>query len=129
MNKQEIFDAVVRHFKTQVEPSLEYDAHIGLSRCKYRSIDGKKCAAGIFIPDDQYSPTMEGKAFTFVAQRHSLPAFLVDEKDFVERLQLIHDSTRTGARNEGSTLLATGVAKELRHLAASYGLSDREVDW
>lgn len=55
MNKQEIFETVVRHLHQQGEPAV-----IGEGNCRYRADDGKSCAVGCLIPDDCYDPQMEG---------------------------------------------------------------------
>lgn len=54
MNKQEIFDRVVLHAATQRKKSISDE---GI--CQYRDNNGCRCFAGIFIPDDKYSPEFE----------------------------------------------------------------------
>ena len=34
----------------------------GARTCRYRTKDGRKCAFGLLIPDEKYSPNMEGQA-------------------------------------------------------------------
>lgn len=55
MNKQEIFDTVVRHLHAQGKPALN-DAN-----CRYRSDAGLSCAVGCLIPDEFYDPQMENQ--------------------------------------------------------------------
>lgn len=57
MNNQEIFDTVAHHLLTQGEQSLGGT----VDGCAYRGDDGRKCAVGCLIPDELYSPHMEGK--------------------------------------------------------------------
>lgn len=58
VRQQEIFDKVARHLFTQGKPSvLEYE--IGDTRCRYRGEDGTKCAIGILIKDEFYTPEIE----------------------------------------------------------------------
>lgn len=64
MNKQRVFDHVVKHLLAQGVKSGDD------SMCLYRSVvDGKdcKCAIGWLIPDDKYDPAFEGKAIAMVA--------------------------------------------------------------
>lgn len=88
MDKQEIFDTVVKALKKQGKPSV---SHRG--ECVYRGPDGTKCAAGHLLPDECYTPTMEGASWNVLVYHHGdkLPKFLVDEADLIRRLQSIHD--------------------------------------
>jgi hypothetical protein len=52
---QDIFDQAVDHLRTQNSIAMEGDM------CMYRTPDGKKCAAGAFISDEEYERSMEGK--------------------------------------------------------------------
>ncbi len=54
MTAQEIFDTVVAHLRKQGRKS--YDGRI----CLYRGPNGTKCAAGCLIPDELYTPGIEG---------------------------------------------------------------------
>lgn len=38
--------------------------------CAYRSPEGRKCAAGLFIPDELYNADMEGKPIGYVTAEH-----------------------------------------------------------
>jgi hypothetical protein len=54
---REIFDIAKAHLLTQKARSIsEEDAC-----CQYRGPNGLKCAVGCFIPDDKYTPLIEGK--------------------------------------------------------------------
>lgn len=55
MNKQEIFDKVVRHLYAQGKPAMNG------ANCRYRSNDGLSCAVGCLIPDSCYDPGMENQ--------------------------------------------------------------------
>lgn len=58
LNIQEVFDAVVKHARKQKKRSVKLaDNQI---QCMYRSDDGYKCFAGIFIDDNDYKPELEG---------------------------------------------------------------------
>lgn len=98
MEKQEIFDKVATHLLTQNKR-----AHDG-SSCVYRAPDGCKCAAGILVSDEDYSPSMEGipwpesekdiEAFKKIAggrRMVGLVAEKIGNPKLVLRLQDIHD--------------------------------------
>lgn len=53
MNNQEAFDIIVKHLRTQNAQSMINGV------CKYRDLEGKKCAVGCLIPDDMYDLQME----------------------------------------------------------------------
>jgi hypothetical protein len=88
MTQQEIFDIVARHLLTQ-----NAKAHRG-DKCVYRAEDGKKCAIGCLIPDDVYSPDMEGQSILSLLESDvwtkKLP-FSLDDAEFLGYLQAIHD--------------------------------------
>lgn len=80
-------------YKTDSDPfALE-------ARCAYRGENGMKCAIGYIIPDDKYSPEIEG----FTAQDPPVIECLndfVDEEDysrisFLMSLQTQHDSANS----------------------------------
>lgn len=54
MTKQEVFDKVATHLLTQKKRSYDNGA------CVYRAKDGSMCAAGCLIPDEEYTPDLEG---------------------------------------------------------------------
>ena len=58
MTKQEVFDKVATHLLTQNKRSLEDTS------CVYRAKDGSMCAAGCLIPDEEYTPALEGWQIT-----------------------------------------------------------------
>jgi hypothetical protein len=55
VTKQETFDFVVTSVIAQDGPSVDADGN-----CAYRGNDGRKCAAGHCISDDQYDSSFEG---------------------------------------------------------------------
>ena len=55
MNRQEIFDKIYLHLIEQGRKSIDSDG-----QCMYRSPDGDKCAIGCLIPDELYTPELEG---------------------------------------------------------------------
>ena len=113
LTAQEVFDTVVNHFKTQKVPAVTG------RRCLYRTPDGLKCAAGILIKDEDYSPDMEGTDFSGIAS--DLP-YLYDHVDLIQRLQDVHDSV-------GVELLTTFTRNKLKEVAEEYSLNDSLVDW
>lgn len=85
MNNQEVFDQVVRHLRKQGCQSREN------GMCQYRGPEGRKCAAGILIPDSKYRPELEGFRVgdcgisdIFLAQNINL--------EFLSELQYTHDT-------------------------------------
>jgi len=56
VTNQEIFDRVYRHLLTQ--NAQAYDGDCG--GCRYRDEQGRKCAVGCLISDDDYKPALEG---------------------------------------------------------------------
>ncbi len=52
---QAVFDKIVAHLRQQGTKSLGSDGG-----CRYRGADGRMCAVGCLIPDDVYTPELEG---------------------------------------------------------------------
>ncbi len=57
MNRQQVFDRVYTYFITDKNPR---SIGKGAVDCLYRGPDGAKCAAGLFILDEDYNVCMEG---------------------------------------------------------------------
>jgi hypothetical protein len=89
MTNQEVFDKVVVHLRSMASQSVRLDGV-----CAYRGIDGLKCAIGIFIPDDVYSPDMEGpdNGVERLLNNFNLPELKEIPIDLLKRLQSAHDS-------------------------------------
>jgi len=56
MTRQEMFDTAAKHLLTQRTRSVSEDGNY----CNYRGQQGRMCAIGPMIPDEKYSPEMEG---------------------------------------------------------------------
>ena len=84
--KQEIFDYVIKHLRSQRHQSLDYilgdDGH-----CAYRGTSSRMCAVGCLIADDEYSPGMEGQTVDGI----DLPRRFRNHKPMLEELQRFHD--------------------------------------
>jgi hypothetical protein len=97
MTPQAVFDKCARHLLTQrARSSVVVRDPEGKEResCRYRGPEGRLCAAGPFIPDYKYTPSLENnlvgvkkvdRALCFSAEEH--PASV----DLLKSLQLVHD--------------------------------------
>lgn len=83
---QEVFDYVVSHLRRQGRKAIRpgYKNH----RCAYKADDGCKCAAGCLIPEDKYTPIMEGKTWRTIVNQCGLSASHID---LISHLQWVHD--------------------------------------
>lgn len=136
LDKQLIFDIVAKHLLTQNSRSLDR----GL--CCYRNPNGRRCAIGVLISDEVYSPMFEGdgvidllvrrdqqyqnerqqaydklrewfdKTYGYVDHQRK------DDVDFLVEIQRLHDS-------EGTSIDEWPLA--LAALAGKYGLDWRIV--
>ena len=90
--KQETFNRVIGGLLKQGCQSKDvYD------QCMYRTADGRKCAAGMLIPDADYSPELEGIGVDCSPDSDN-PISVLLERDghnleLVKQLQIIHDNT------------------------------------
>jgi hypothetical protein len=89
MDKQEIFNKVWNHFIVEKHPRATSGGG-----CFYRTVDGRKCALGIFIPDEYYEFNLEGNG----ANSHRMEPVLIklglhEHRDLLGILQNVHDSS------------------------------------
>jgi hypothetical protein len=83
VNAQELFDRVSLHLLAQNRTSV--NAH---GRCAYRGEGDLKCAIGVLIPDELYSPDMDTKcSLTRVTEITGIE----EHYELCVRLQEIHD--------------------------------------
>lgn len=54
-------EKVIEHIKGNFK-GKSFNPDRNLHECLYRGPNGRKCAVGMFIPDDKYSERMEGKS-------------------------------------------------------------------
>lgn len=92
ISNQEQYDRVVNHLREQGCKSYHPDQP---GRCMYRGDRGRKCAAGVLIPDDLYNPMMEGHGIEQLV-RIGLPLAEYFTKEGIDikllkELQYIHD--------------------------------------
>lgn len=84
---QELFDIVSKHLIKQNERSGFSD-----ESCSYRGPNGLKCAAGILIPDEEYTfDSFEGKDWGHLVQNRYVESRFSKE---ITELQRIHDLDR-----------------------------------
>ena len=92
MTNQEAFTTVKDHLlaqgKRSMAPYSSYDSG-GAWRCAYRGADGLKCALGILIPDDEYTPELEGNEFMELCPVP--PSLRGIDEDLLSALQCVHD--------------------------------------
>lgn len=89
MTKQEAFDRVWRHFVIEGNPqSMGAD---GVT-CRYRGENGARCAVGLFIPDSEYSESLEGCSLDLI---EPLPPSLeaLGMRDLLRAMQWAHDGS------------------------------------
>lgn len=87
---QQLFDTVVNHLRQQNSRSTNGD-----DACLYRDLQGRKCALGCLIPDENYLPDMESKTLSGLLRGDLLPISLRDELTthlrLLSELQNTHD--------------------------------------
>lgn len=100
---QELFDTIVAGLRSQKARSelsnvLNADGGIKVGKehgCAYRGVEGRKCALGWVIPDEDYTPALEGQTLGGLLQNNMLPDELAQEfgvnRHLLVILQSIHD--------------------------------------
>jgi hypothetical protein len=88
---QGIFDRTVRHLHAQGGPAYHPQARA----CAYRAQNGRKCAAGFWIKEDDYNPEMEGRTCSHETVKAFLPVVpneTMRTGALFSSLQMAHDN-------------------------------------
>ena len=91
---QGIFDRVAGHLLEQKRKSRGLLPNNRGVSCLYRGPDGLKCAAGVLIPDELYSTSLEGTSFLSLPVDVKRSAGGIDQESvgLIKRLQSVHDT-------------------------------------
>lgn len=87
--EQEIFNQVARHLLKQKVQAKQIHGV-----CAYRAVEGRMCAAGCLIADDEYTPEFDRQgAWQYVVA--SMPGKVTSvHKNFIMQLQRLHDANK-----------------------------------
>jgi hypothetical protein len=113
---QQVFNHVARHLLAQASPSIDG------SVCAYLTRDGKRCAAGCLIGQDEYQASFEGRTWWSLARDGRVPAA---HMELVEALQDAHD---TAAMTLPLSDFLDRVTEKLEHVARVRDLSPAVLD-
>ena len=109
--KENIIDHIILNFKGK--SILGNDN----TRCAYRGDHGKKCAVGMFIPDELYRPTMDKPEDTLddmmaqtIIDKYNLSEYMPLDSDAMRDLQMVHDGTRVNDYRSNDVILEEMVA-------------------
>lgn len=82
--KKEVIRQIYEHMRNQGNFSVNDNGS-----CKYRTSDGRSCAAGCFIPDSEYSSKLEGLNWNALVALH--PQFHGPHTFLIRQMQMLHD--------------------------------------
>lgn len=131
---QAVFDHVVTSLIKQGQPSMAVRG--GDLVCVYRGNDGRKCAGGWCIDDEEYSERMEGDRIRCLIGTLSVPpksgvegrlAHLLPYSDLLDGLQRAHDDPAREKDLAFGPWLEAFIA-EARKVADRHGLRTRSID-
>lgn len=89
--------------------------------CRYRSDNGLKCAVGLLIPDELYTPNFEGNGVRILIDDYFLEWFPV--RNLITHLQHTHDQSSTDENGAWNKVWEDcGIAKKLTKTAQYYKL-------
>ena len=126
MTAQEVWSKVANHLMQQGR--VCYTQHNG---CAYHDeVTGMKCAVGILIPENEYTPNCEGQPIYSLRTKHFCPPTLKALMDqhglLLSELQRIHDNSA------GENYIPEHLRKvwfiALRNLGRSVGLDTTEFE-
>lgn len=124
MSLQEIFDTVASHLLTQNQRSVGYwvkcedseESFFNDTSCAYRGQNGLKCAVGVLISDQDYSPQIEGESIRCLMGTYQ-PNLDHLKREVIRTLQFIHDNH--SPKDWGA---------KLKHVAKTYNLEYKGVE-
>jgi len=88
--RTDFFKETVEFYKADVTRRAK-----GTISCVYRTLDGRKCAIGRWIPDDKYTPEIEYNGNVNNNIMELLPLHIQSlGKFFLSEVQIFHDSDR-----------------------------------
>jgi hypothetical protein len=119
MTEEEAFKHGAAHLLHQNAKSISDDG-----KCAYRGAEGRRCAAGAFIPDEHYCPSMEGRVWSgghwkdSLVHKQNAPE---THAQLITELQEIHDDFREVRWGEELEKLACrrGLEKAFEEVIAS----------
>lgn len=95
MTNLAVAQKILEHMRVQGKFSVNENG-----ACRYRSDDGAKCAAGVFIPDDRYEMGFEGLGLDLdlfgTEQYQRLRSIFIEQEidmRFMEEMQALHDES------------------------------------
>jgi hypothetical protein len=94
MNKQEIFDTVVKGILAQGGESFDHKKGF----CVYKNSNGRKCAIGQLISEEKYNPEVETLRLNSVLKL--IDSKYTEEFLFFDKLQHIHDVSGRSSRSD-----------------------------
>jgi hypothetical protein len=133
MTAQEIFDTVARGLIRQGEPGGSGD------NCFYRSVSQSsgrpvKCAAGMLMRDEDYSPELEDKGADFLVEQAlgGMGRFLAHGM-LIQSMQVAHDREARQCRDpddpaDGRPEWLQLFREKMRIIAKDQGLSSEALD-
>ncbi len=120
-SEQEMLDTVFDHFITKNNPPSFAIRDTGFIACLYRGPNDTKCAFGLFIPDNLYTPEMEGKEPRLIVKMHE-----ANFSYFCQVLQNCHDQAVSQSRQINtidSSEFKANILKNLTNLAQRRNLT------
>lgn len=119
LNAQQVFDRVWNHFIVEKgPPSYRED----IRRCAYRGEEGARCAAGLFIPDEEYHEGLEMHASDTKEVKPHLERMSAVASRLLSRLQAAHDVCALG-ENRGAGRFLPSLEIRMRDVAKKYDLT------
>lgn len=113
MNHSEFLEDTVAFYSADTSRRAVDDNSIS---CRYRTNDGRKCAIGRFISDENYDESIEGCEITLLDNEY-LPDWMRKlNKDFLTSMQNFHDGSIFWSKN-GLSLDGENKYKRLKNWA------------
>lgn len=100
LEEQKTYFEILKDFKDTFIKNPELRAVMHNGSCQYKTLDGRKCAVGKYIPEEKYNAEIEGVDCTKLPSRF-MEMLPVSNVKFWHEVQLLHDGyhiTENGSR-------------------------------
>lgn len=117
MTPQEIFDTVATHLFAQGQRAFVHESEVddvNDAGCRYRMADGKRCAVGCIMPDENYRPEFEGQSALDLIDGYwrELPEYFCQNSMLLGDLQGVHDDLYNWSSSSCLEFMLRGVAND-----------------
>ncbi len=122
LTPQEALNQVYKAMIEQGGPSYICDDRTTDKKCQYRGDEGRKCAFGCLINDEDYSPSLEGQSvWSLTTQEYKVRFEHEKTYELCRSMQYAHDGYFTDGQLSGDSW-SDYIIRSFTYIANKFGL-------